>query len=247
MHVLANREVGGPSPSELPSEAEIVSLPQLLKEARARPRLPLLVLDAMVPRQRMNFGTEHDAVAAQLQRMADEGEIGVVGVDQTSGPLQHGVTAALARLEGNRWQLVARQHMRLVGSLEADSSGEALAMAQVELVQDGEPNEADVASARALEPLVQEWVALVQRNRRERFEGQLPGILADLGPMPPPELPGRLAFWVAGLVNPLPALGVAYEIRPAALAALTVADRLHVATEGIQGSIGHVSGWKKLF
>lgn len=231
----------------MPSEAELISLSRRLEEKRSMPRLPLLVLDAMLPRQRMTFGTAHDAVTTQLQRMADEGEIGVVGVDRSSGPLQHGVTAALARLEGNRWELLARQHMRVVSSLEAQTPREAVAMVEVELVQDGAPSDADVQAARALKPLVQEWVALVQRHRRERFSGQLPGILADLGPMPPPEEPGRLAFWVAGLVNPLPALGLANEIRPAALAAPTIVERLRVAKEGIEGSIGHVSGRKKLF
>lgn len=42
--------------------------------------------------------------------------------------------------------------------------------------------------------------------------------------MPPVRDADALALWAAALVNPLPALGVALEIRPAVLDATTLKD-----------------------
>ena len=44
-------------------------------------------------------------------------------------------------------------------------------------------------------------------------------ILRDLGPLPSEKSPGERALWVAALINPLPALGVALECRPFLLSA----------------------------
>ena len=59
---------------------------------------------------------------------------------------------------------------------------------------------------------------------RERSPGHLAGVLADLGPMPPAARPRDRATWVAALINPLPALGVSLEIRPAVLCAASTGD-----------------------
>ena len=59
--------------------------------------------------------------------------------------------------------------------------------------------------------------------------------------MPPPELPSALAFWIAGLINPLPALGVALEVRPAALMAGGARERLRVVEAGLKDSIVRLS------
>ena len=45
--------------------------------------------------------------------------------------------------------------------------------------------------------------------------------------MPPADKPHRRAMWVAALINPLPALGVALEIRPAVLQASSKRYTLH--------------------
>jgi hypothetical protein len=50
-------------------------------------------------------------------------------------------------------------------------------------------------------------------------------VLADLGPMPSVGDPEERALWVAALINPLPGLGVAYEIRPAMLATNSASQR----------------------
>eukprot|EP00966_Prymnesium_polylepis_P257503 5948617-Prymnesium_polylepis.2 len=52
-----------------------------------------------------------------------------------------------------------------------------------------------------------------------------------------PDDPDARALWVAGLINPLPALGVALEVRPAALMASTTDERLEVVEMGLRDSI----------
>ena len=58
-----------------------------------------------------------------------------------------------------------------------------------------------------------------------------------MGPMPARASKARRAAWVAALINPIPALGVAYEIRPALLMARDTRGMLKVATDGIKTSI----------
>lgn len=67
--------------------------------------------------------------------------------------------------------------------------------------------------ARGLELLVEKWCELVVSGGRERQPGQISTLLAALGPMPAASHPDERALWVAALLNPLPALGVALEIR----------------------------------
>ena len=55
----------------------------------------------------------------------------------------------------------------------------------------------------------------------ERQPDHLGLVRKHLGPMPPPERPTDLSLWVGAYVNPLPALGVALEIRPLLLRATT--------------------------
>eukprot|EP00601_Ochromonadales_sp_CCMP2298_P017328 CAMPEP_0173219070 /NCGR_PEP_ID=MMETSP1142-20121109/1408_1 /TAXON_ID=483371 /ORGANISM="non described non described, Strain CCMP2298" /LENGTH=270 /DNA_ID=CAMNT_0014146843 /DNA_START=46 /DNA_END=855 /DNA_ORIENTATION=- len=80
-----------------------------------------------------------------------------------------------------------------------------------------------------------EWEALARG--RERFPGHLDQILRDLGPMPFTDRPNARAMWVAGLLNPHPALGVALEIRPAVLTARSTSRRLSMAKQGLEDSI----------
>ena len=64
---------------------------------------------------------------------------------------------------------------------------------------------------------VDEWLGLVRSQGRERAEGQLERLMGDLGGgerrEERPVDPGELALWVGALINPLPALGVAMEVR----------------------------------
>lgn len=232
----------------MPSDEDMAALQFRVNQAREQPSLPLIVVDAMLPGQRLRFASENVNLARVAEQEGSAGEVVVVGAFKGS-PLRHGVVALLhprgSGINGPEWELEAQRHVKVLDSAEPTTAG-GLPRARVEAVQD-DVAEVDVEVARTLLPLVMRWQSLVEGTRFERFEGQVQGVLDDLGPMPPPEKAGELALWVAALVNPLPGLGVAYEIRPAALSARTVSERLQVVLEGIRGSIGHVSGESPLF
>jgi len=237
-HTQARGEDGSAAAS-MPSDEDFAMLQQRINEARQRPELPVIVLDAMLPVQRLKFASQDP----QLEHLAEAGEIVILGAWQ-SRPLQRGVIADISKLGSGNWEFRAKTHVEVVGPAREDAAG--ITLAKVELIED-EIREADMETAATFRLLVEEWCRLVREKGFERFKGQVDGILDDLGPMPPPQDPGKLSMWVAALVNPLPALGVAYEIRPAALLAESVADRLQVAKKGIRQSIGHVSGENQLF
>lgn len=96
-------------------------------------------------------------------------------------------------------------------------------------------------SAQELVTNVDIWLRLVQEGGHERTAGQVQAILEDLGPMPnPDQRPGALAMWVGALINPLPSLGVAWEVRPALLRAMSSEQRVELAIEAIEASIAHL-------
>lgn len=86
--------------------------------------------------------------------------------------------------------------------------------------------------------LSKEWEELVRVTGRERFPGHLDEILQDLGDRP--SQPNARALWIAGLVNPHPALGVALEIRPAILTAKSTHRRLVMTEQGLRDSISRL-------
>ena len=126
---------------------------------------------------------------------------------------------------------------------ESEGAGEQMVQDSTTTTTDGEtvdPSSCDdeaKALAMELPGLVDEWRALVVSRKRERQPDQLKLIMSHLGPMPSIDRPAELACWVAGLINPIPALGVAYEIRPALLISPTVGDMVRVSHRGISLSI----------
>jgi len=88
--------------------------------------------------------------------------------------------------------------------------------------------------------LVDRWIQLAREN--ERQPGQIDLLLEQLGKIPPAEEPSDCAFWIGALINPLPALGVAMEIRPSLLVAKTSEERVEVAIDGLFRSIRHMDG-----
>lgn len=121
----------------------------------------------------------------------------------------------------------------------------------------------------AIRDKIDRWIQLVRSTGRERSPGQLDGILRDIGGLPqdgpsqsgpsqsgpppqggppqcsPPSDPLALAIFVAALINPLPALGVAPEIRGSVLEDLNTSDvpmairRVHW---GLTASIENMQG-----
>lgn len=102
-----------------------------------------------------------------------------------------------------------------------------------------------IVRADRLSIAVAEWQRLVRGHGHEKFTGQLDSILESLGPMPDARAqPNERCMWVAALLNPYPKLGVANEMRPAALMAKNLAERLDVVEYALEDSIARLEvGW----
>lgn len=167
--------------------------------------------------------------------------------------------------DGLRLTLRADRRMRMVG--EFDTAPEGWTEARVEFLdsfkeqEEEEKGEEPMSVARAMatakqftspnmnvpenKSLIDRWIELARGN--ERSQGQIDQLLADLGEIPSVDEPSELAFWVGALVNPLPGMGVAMEIRPMLLMAKTSEERVNVALKGIFESIKHMDGSAPLF
>lgn len=93
--------------------------------------------------------------------------------------------------------------------------------------------------------LVDRWIELATAN--ERHPGQIDALLRQLGDIPPEHEPTERALWVGALINPLPSMGVAAEIRPALLVSKQAEERVQVALDGIIKSIKHMDGSERLW
>ena len=97
----------------------------------------------------------------------------------------------------------------------------------------------------AMAPQVDLWLELVQACGLERQPGHLEGVLELLGPAPPPSRPGALALWLAALLNPIPPLGVAPELRPRVLLSPSPDERLAVVYAGLARSLAHLEDTRR--
>eukprot|EP00929_Paragymnodinium_shiwhaense_P039167 TRINITY_DN20596_c0_g1_i3.p1 TRINITY_DN20596_c0_g1~~TRINITY_DN20596_c0_g1_i3.p1 ORF type:complete len:233 (-),score=43.27 TRINITY_DN20596_c0_g1_i3:8-706(-) len=119
----------------------------------------------------------------------------------------------------------------------AKTGDEAWSGEVVEWVPEEEHLDEAHPATGVLRSYVDTWMQLLREKGRERQQGQLDYILKVLGPRPPDTKPMALCFWIAGLINPLPALGVAPEIRPAMLSATTTDEAVEIAAFGLRRSI----------
>jgi len=131
------------------------------------------------------------------------------------------------------------------GGEEADEGADA-AERMARIVGEAD-READRALSEELEGLVHQWKELVVSKGREREPNQIQNILQDIGDMPPADQPMDRALWVAALINPLPALGVSLEIRPAVLCSPTASNALQIVHGGLTTSIAHLDGSKPMW
>jgi len=93
--------------------------------------------------------------------------------------------------------------------------------------------------------LVDRWIELARQN--ERHPGQIDTLLKQLGSIPPEYEPTERALWVGALINPLPSMGVATEIRPALLVSKRAEERVQVALDAILKSIRHMDGSARMW
>ena len=184
-----------------------------------------LVLDAMVPRQRMELRAG-PPFSQQLLNVKESGaQLAMLGVDPRQTTVLRCVVEA--RIEQFSPVTTANSYfeMVLIGGrrfelLETPGTewppANRLFPATVRWLDDSRPAAAAATErSEALGPLVSEWISLVRSTGRERQPDQIATLLGDLGPMPDAEYADDRALWVGALINPLPALGVALEIRPA--------------------------------
>mmetsp|Transcript_14844 Transcript_14844/g.31881 ORF Transcript_14844/g.31881 Transcript_14844/m.31881 type:complete len:372 (-) Transcript_14844:478-1593(-) len=222
--------------------------------------LPLILLDALLPRQRLQLTiTKDDPSHLTMVQAALKSSrtFAMLGVDpRTQTPLRHGTEVEITQFEelpdgALEIEVVGRRRLSLLGEPVAIEAGYTIGM--VELCR-GVPEKLDEEAqmrvlelSLSLEPEVEEWQRLVREGGHERQPDQLTSLYRDLGPLPPAEDCDDRALWVAALINPVPALGVAYEIRPAVLTAQSTTTRLEVALAAIKSSINHLNGTAPLF
>jgi Lon protease-like protein len=239
-------------------------------------KLPLVVLDSMLPRQVLKIQANNPLLMALVgDRIQKETPlVGMMGMArlQTGQQvhLKYGVEVEISNPEsvdgGFRMELRAGRRFRIEGDVENAPQG--WTEARVKFLDSEEEEEKEIKEgddrlsvARAISKsmqltipnmntednlsLVERWLVLAKENERE--SGQIDNLLQQIGEIPPSENPSERAFWVGALINPLPALGVALEIRPALLTARTAEERVHIASEGILRSIQHMDGSKRLW
>lgn len=241
-------------------------------------KMPLVVLDAMLPRQVLKVNVRN-ALLMELIRTKLEAEdpfFGMLGTARiaTAGGgspqlinLVHGVQVQILtppkdEINKNIPDDAFRLHIRatekrFVIDGEIESTEQGWTEADVKFLDSKEENDEDgyddaveLAKEFTLDNgknsnLVDTWIQLARD--RERQSGQIEQLLLDLGPIPSHEDPTDLAFWIGALINPLPAMGVATEIRPALLTAPDVEKRIKIAHDGIIKSINHMDGTSPLF
>ena len=224
-------------------DAFMAGLMNRVDELKARQlELPIVVLDATLPNQRLAISTSDQAFREMIEwcgvkaveEAGDEqfddqrhGKFGIVGVDrQTGNAFPFGVEAIILKASvasetcsvelkgGRRFMVDETQDEAPVGAVQPRKVTLA-----PELDDDDEA--AAVAAAQRLPALVEQWEKLVVDGGHERQPDHLGLVRGHLGPMPEPDRPTELALWVGAYVNPLPALGVALEIRPLLLRATT--------------------------
>lgn len=256
-------------------------------------KIPVVVLDAMVPKQRLKFSTSDPSFTAMLESLArcnvpGDGEagdatgsigmfpessvgarFGMIGAMQGQ-PLPVGVEVEVVQAFGEQAkpslldsmeggsrppmavsvEVVARRRFSLTGHEESTDEG-GFSVARVTYSDDLDENdlmpselEATLEKSEKLAELVPLWEALVRKTKSERVPDHLEKVRGDIGPMPAD--PSARALWVAALINPLPGMGVAYEIRPAVLVAETAAKRVEVALKGLESSIANLDGTRPL-
>lgn len=234
-----------------------------LSELRSRQfTIPIMFIDAMVPRQSLTFQSADPKFRRLMEACLDDGysELGILGLSpMTRRPLCHGVTAPIS----DQWikndpssgtiqlTLKADRRLEIQGEPWLDETN-SFYIANIEILDEREEILTEVQLeeakklARTLPSLVKEWKEQVILSGRTDEVG-LEARVRSIGDMPSQHDPTDLALWISALINPLPALGVSLEIRPAMLSCTNDYERMLLACEAIQGSIDHMTGKKKLF
>ena len=234
--------------------------------------LPILILDTILPRQTLKIEVADDPLFQSLVKSRVQEEVpffGMIGVARLAGtgqdmPLQNGCqveiigkpelveTGLRVTLKGQRRFRIEAKELNTAPGGWTEAKVVYFDSTDEEAIEDQDVLNRAKTQAKTFqspnmngESLVDQWIKLARQN--EQQPGQIDTLLEDIGDPPSPEEPSELAFWIGALVNPLPGLGVAMEIRPQLLMAKTSEERVLVALKGISESIQHMNGTKKLF
>lgn len=208
----------------------------------------LLVFDSMVPGQRLQMDLVSPTFVTLLrEQAAASGTLVMVGSHRLKLNT-HGVEVKLKVLDerSDGYACVVLQADRCCEVVDVGEDEGSKWLGRAASVRwlnfnTRAPAASHVANSCELEALVQEWLQAVRSSGCERFRGHLEEVVRDLGTMPEASKPDERALWVAGLINPLPALGVAMEVRPAVLMAgcgcNSTERRLKAVEMGIRDSL----------
>lgn len=216
--------------------------------------LPIFVLDAILPRQQMALNVFEPRYVLMVERcLQSSRRFGMIGVQNASHrghrPIvaEYGTEVEITDLhrDGGRFQMMVtgRRPFKIVDHTSQDG----YMVANVEWLKldqnqtDRRQYERNVVHVSLLHDDLEQWTSLVRTGGWERRPGHLDNILEQLGPAPRPYQPDDMAFWIAALINPLPGLGLAPEIRGMVLAAESTAARITILSEALLESTNYIT------
>mmetsp|Transcript_26715 Transcript_26715/g.58484 ORF Transcript_26715/g.58484 Transcript_26715/m.58484 type:complete len:312 (-) Transcript_26715:308-1243(-) len=250
-----------------PDAAEFLQLSSsdLSRLAAVRDRrleMPILILEPLLPGQRLQFGSPDPKFAKLIAHSlsSGSGEIGMLGLNpHTNRPLNMGVTvqitpSSVRNADGMlSVDVVGKNQFEVEGEPWMDDT-DSFYIADVEMVADGSnevedgPEQIVQAStlSAAVPRLMESWMEWMIQSGVTGRSG-IEAVMKKLGPMP--DNVGDRAIWIASLLNPVPAYEttVCLEIRPALLACKTDLERINLTVIALQSSIDHISGKRRLF
>lgn len=210
--------------------------------------LNIFVLEPVLPRQRLKLHVFEPRyrrlVATALDSEKRFGIAGWVGRHMADVVTECEILDHAALPDGRYLcEVVGRSRYRVLRDWESDAG---YRVAAVTPCRDDPVDRDDPTSDRLRQTAVDAaaqvgvWCDNVRIGGWERIRGQLDTILTDLGPMPPLHDYEALGLWCAALLNPLPALGVAPEIRLDVLTHTSSLDRLVTVLAAFQASNDYV-------
>lgn len=244
------------------------TLKSLMKHrvAQETPTLGMLGMAKLSTGQTVPLKTGAEVQIIQMERAVDEPPSGSTSTRDSGEPwdislragrrfviegdvekTEEGWTEAQVRFldsqveEENEVKRFSRPSMEDPSGLSAGTDRLSVARAISKSKQFTEPN----MNMKDSLSLVDRWIELAKEN--ERHPGQIEALLSQLGEIPPEHEPTERALWVGALINPLPSMGVAMEIRPALLVSKRAEERVQVALDGIMKSIRHMDGSARMW
>lgn len=213
--------------------------------------LGLFFVDDLLPLQRVKLLVFEQRYRRLMQAVlaSTPSTLGIVG---WVSPMQMTTVVTEARVDhpsmlaDGRYlcEVVGLRRCRILRDWEDD---DGYRRAAVEPIVDEPCHDSDRAAELCTEVAAQVgiWCDRVRTGGWERTRSQLDTLLDHLGPVPPLEDAEMFGLWVAALINPTPALGVAPEIRRLVLTQTNTLDRLDTLRQALAQSIDHMAKMRR--